>query len=63
MNQNQFFLARGHSNEVSFTEWTIAYYPVKATLVIGGVLLLVQGIARFIKDVQVFNRVGEAGAR
>lgn len=63
MNQNQFFFARGYSNEVSFTEWAIAYYPVKATLVLGGLLLLVQGIARFIKDVQVFNRVGEAGTR
>ncbi len=55
MNQNQFFFARGMSNEVSFTEWAIQYYPVKFTLVLGGVFLLLQGVSRLVKDIMVFN--------
>ena len=51
MNQTQFPFALGFFNEVSFTEWAVAYYPVKGVLVVGGILLLLQGISRFIKDI------------
>ena len=37
--------------EVSFTEWGIHYWPVKLTIPLGAALLLLQGIARVIKDV------------
>jgi TRAP-type mannitol/chloroaromatic compound transport system permease small subunit len=37
--------------EVSFTEWGIQYWPVKLTIPIGATLLLLQGIARVIKDI------------
>jgi TRAP-type mannitol/chloroaromatic compound transport system permease small subunit len=37
--------------EVSFTEWGIQYWPVKLTIPIGAALLLLQGIARLIKDI------------
>jgi TRAP-type mannitol/chloroaromatic compound transport system permease small subunit len=61
MNQNQFFWASGFSNEVSFTEWAIPYYPVKFTLVLGGLFLLLEGISRLVKDILVFNaRYSEA---
>ena len=56
MNQNEFFFASGFFNEVSFTEWAVAYYPVKFSLVLGGVLLLLQGISRLVKDLQVFRQ-------
>ena len=49
-----FFWAQGYSNEVSFTEWAVAYYPVKFSLVLGGILLLLQGISRLIKDIEIF---------
>ena len=50
----QFFFAAGYSNEVSFTEWAVAYFPVKFVLVLGGVLLaLAQGISRLVKDLAV----------
>jgi len=43
--------------EVSFTEWAIQYWPVKSTLVIGAVLILLQGIARTLTDLSiVFSR-------
>jgi TRAP-type mannitol/chloroaromatic compound transport system permease small subunit len=59
MNQNQFFFASGMSNEVSFTEWGIQYYPVKSTLVLGGLFLLLEGLSRLIKDILVFNAHGQ----
>lgn len=37
--------------EVSFTEWAIQYWPVKITIVIGALLLLLQGAAKLMRDV------------
>jgi TRAP-type mannitol/chloroaromatic compound transport system permease small subunit len=37
--------------EVSFTEWAVQYWPVKLTIPIGAALLLLQGIAKLIKDI------------
>lgn len=37
--------------EVSFTEWAIQYWPVKATIAVGALLILLQGISKLIKDV------------
>jgi len=39
--------------EVSFTEWAIQYWPVKATIILGSVLILFQGIAKVMKDLQL----------
>ncbi len=41
--------------EVSFTEWGIQYWPVKVTLVIGPLLLFLQGFARLIKEVVIIT--------
>ena len=37
-------------DEVSFSEWTIAYWPFKWAIVIGAVLLILQGIAKLAQD-------------
>lgn len=37
--------------ETSFTEWGIQYWPVKLMIPIGAALLLLQGIAKLVKDV------------
>jgi TRAP-type mannitol/chloroaromatic compound transport system permease small subunit len=37
--------------EVSFTEWGIQYWPVKLVIVLGGVLLFLQGLSRLSKDI------------
>jgi TRAP-type mannitol/chloroaromatic compound transport system permease small subunit len=37
--------------EVSFTEWAIQYWPVKLAIPLGALLILLQGLARFIRDV------------
>ncbi len=36
--------------EVSFTEWAIQYWPVKILIVIGSLLLLLQGVSKLAKD-------------
>lgn len=63
MNQNRWFWASGYADETSFTEWAVAYWPVKFTLVIGGVMLLLQGLARLVKDVKLFTMTEEGGVR
>jgi TRAP-type mannitol/chloroaromatic compound transport system permease small subunit len=47
------------NNEHSFTEWAVQYWPVKLMMPIGASLLLLQGIAKLIKDI-VFVRRGRA---
>ena len=42
--------------EVSFTEWAIQYWPVKITIGLGAVLILLQGFSKVIKDMQTVAR-------
>ncbi len=37
--------------EVSFTEWAIQYWPVKWTIALGALLLLLQGFAILVRDI------------
>ncbi len=39
--------------EVSFTEWAIQYWPVKITLSLGALLLMLDGLTKLIKDLIV----------
>ena len=39
--------------EVSFTEWGIQYYPIKFALVLGAILLLLQGLSKLLGDVSM----------
>jgi len=38
-------------NEVSFSEWQIAYWPFKWVIVVGGALLILQGLSKLAQDV------------
>ena len=40
-------------NEVSFTEWGIQYWPIKFGLVVGALLLLLQGVSKLLKDIAI----------
>lgn len=42
--------------EHSFTEWGIEYWPVKLMIPVGGLLILLQGISKLIKDVAIVAR-------
>ena len=44
--------------EVSFTEWAIQYWPVKSTLAVGALLIVLQGIAKLVKDVLILMGKG-----
>lgn len=48
-------------NEVSFSEWTIAYWPFKWAIVVGAVLLILQGIAKLARDVEIVRQNMQAG--
>jgi TRAP-type mannitol/chloroaromatic compound transport system permease small subunit len=41
--------------EVSFTEWGIQYWPVKITLPLGAILLILQGFSRMVKDIMFLS--------
>ncbi len=47
--------------EVSFTEWGIQYWPVKMAIALGAFLILLQGLARLIRDLTYLSRT-RAGA-
>ena len=44
--------------ETSFTEWGIQYWPVKLAIPVGAGLMLLQGIAKLIKDILFVARRG-----
>ena len=47
--------------EISFTEWAIAYWPMKWAMVLGAVLIVLQGISMLAQDFRaVFAPVREA---
>ena len=44
--------------EVSFSEWAIPHFPIKFALPLGGVLIILQGIAKLLHDIEVLRRYG-----
>ncbi len=44
--------------EVSFTEWSIQYWPVKCSITSGALLIILQGVAKLIRDVIYFRQLG-----
>ncbi len=48
-----FFYDSFEVREVSFSEWAISYWPIKFSLPLGALLLLLQGIAQVLKDLAV----------
>ncbi|WP_306152869.1 TRAP transporter small permease subunit [Roseovarius sp. MMSF_3281] len=43
-------------DEVSFSEWTIAYWPFKWAIVLGAILLILQGIAKLLQDLATVGK-------
>jgi TRAP-type mannitol/chloroaromatic compound transport system permease small subunit len=46
------------NHETSFTEWGIQYWPVKLAIPIGGALIILQGLAKLIKDILIVTGGG-----
>jgi TRAP-type mannitol/chloroaromatic compound transport system permease small subunit len=53
------WIARGYQFDISQSEWQIAYWPVKAMIPLGALLVLLQGISRFVRDFQTFWHFSE----
>ncbi len=49
----RFALDAIHVDEHSFTEWAVQYWPIKLAIPVGAALVLLQGIAKLIKDVLI----------
>jgi len=45
--------------ETTIETWGIQYYPVKAMMFLGSVLLMLAGISKLIKDLRTFKKMGE----
>ncbi|MGF1501944.1 MAG: TRAP transporter small permease subunit [Paracoccaceae bacterium] len=46
--------------ELSFSEWQIAYWPFKWAIVVGGALLVLQGVAKLGRDIATIRNAREA---
>ncbi len=44
--------------ETTVETWGIQYWPVKAVMLLGSVLILLAGISKLLKDISVFIRLG-----
>ena len=42
--------------EISFNEWEVPLWPMKWVMVVGGVLLVLQGISKMSKDIRAIAR-------
>ena len=42
--------------EISFNEWEVPLWPMKWVMVIGGLLLILQGISKVLKDIDTLRR-------
>jgi TRAP-type mannitol/chloroaromatic compound transport system permease small subunit len=52
----KFALDAVRNSEVSFTEWGVQYWPVKLMIPIGAALMVLQGLAKLIKDIVLVTR-------
>ena len=57
----RFFMDAVGMFEVTEETWRIQLYPVKGTMVLGAALLVLAGLSKLLKDLQLFRRVEEAG--
>lgn len=53
-----FFTDSYGMSETTVETWGIQYWPVKGMMLLGSMLLLMAGISKFIKDIQLFIRMG-----
>ena len=52
----RFFADSYNMSERSLETWQVQYWPVKGTLLLGAVLILLAGISHLIKDIRRFER-------
>lgn len=47
--------------EISFNEWEVPLWPMKWMMVVGGMLLVLQGVSKVAKDIRTIRRNGAFG--
>jgi TRAP-type mannitol/chloroaromatic compound transport system permease small subunit len=52
----RFFLDSYDMREVTEETWQVQFYPVKAAMVLGAILLTLAGVSKLVKDIQLFVR-------
>ena len=52
----RFFIDSYDMGEVTEETWQVQFYPVKAAMVLGGILLSLAGLSKLIKDILLFVR-------
>ncbi|BES69487.1 hypothetical protein RE428_05050 [Marinobacter nanhaiticus D15-8W] len=57
-----FFQNSYSMHETTVETWGIQYYPVKAMMLLGAILILLAGVSKLIKDIALFIRLGKEGA-
>ena len=57
----RFFMDAVGMFEVTEETWRVQLYPVKGAMVLGAALLVLAGLSKLLKDLQLFRRVEEAG--
>ena len=55
----RFFLDSLDMREVTDETWQIQFYPVKGMMVLGAVLLILAGLSKLLKDIQLFVLTGK----
>lgn len=55
-----FFMDSASVMEVSLAEWAIQHWPVKGTIVLGAALIILQGVAKLLKDIEILATAGRA---
>ena len=55
----QFFTDSYSMGETTVETWGIQYWPVKGMMLLGSVLILLAGISKLIKDIRLFQKMGE----
>ncbi|WP_148861340.1 TRAP transporter small permease subunit [Marinobacter fonticola] len=56
-----FFQNSFSMHETTVETWGIQYYPVKAMMLLGAILILLAGVSKLIKDIALFIRLGKEG--
>ncbi len=56
MSADQWTDPRLRWGEISFNEWEVPLWPMKWVMVLGGLLLLLQGVSKVLKDIQTLMR-------
>ena len=48
--------------ETTIETWGIQYYPIKGAMFLGSVLILLAGVSKLIKDINLYIKMGAGGA-